>query len=128
MADMTDVRAVVESRVPAKQLRIGDLVNTSPGNDDWQEVLGVYHSDAGQPSDADLSALVDAVGNRYVVVQMTDLAPIDAEVYFSGGTAMVYGSEDDSDLPVIEVASTADGVRTYLYTKYEVVTVRSAQG
>lgn len=31
-----DPRAVVEARVPAVELKKGDLVNSSPGEDDWQ--------------------------------------------------------------------------------------------
>ena len=41
----TDPRATTELRIPAAQLKPGDLVNTSPGaDDDWQQVLGVYPS------------------------------------------------------------------------------------
>jgi len=40
---MTDQRAITEYRVAAADLKVGDLVNTSPGgDDDWQEVLAVY--------------------------------------------------------------------------------------
>ena len=124
---ITDPRAVVEFRVPATALRAGDVVNTSPGgDDDWQEVLGVYLNESDAPGDkSDLRHLVAGLGGRYVVVQLTDIAPVDSNVYFSGGTAMAYATEDDgADHPVTDVVSTSDGVRTYLYTKFELVTVR----
>lgn len=119
-----DPRAVAEYRVPAVQLRPGDLVNTNPGDQDWQEVLGVYTSD-NDPSDSELGALVASLDGRYVIVQLTDVSPVDSGVYFAAGLAMVYGTEDEADHPVGEVVSTEDGLRTYLYTKYELVTVRS---
>ena len=43
---MTDPRAAVDFRVPASDLRVGDLVNTSPGEDDWQQVVGVFSAAA----------------------------------------------------------------------------------
>lgn len=121
----SDPRAAVEYRVPAVDLRVGDLVNTSPGEDDWQQVLGVYRS----PADATESEVRDLVGSldgRYVVVQLTDLAPVDSGVYFAGGLAMTYATGDGADQAVSDVVSSEDGVRTYLYTKYELVTIRSA--
>ena len=125
MTAPSDPRAVAEYRVPAAQLRIGDLVNTSPGEGDWQQVTGVYRS----PADAvtagtDLKTLVDSLGGRYVVVQLTDLLPVDGGVYFSAGTAMVAGEDEGDDLPVTDAASGEDGERVYLYTKFELVTVR----
>jgi hypothetical protein len=39
---------------------------------------------------------------------------------------MMYGVDDGADQDVTEVVSQEDGVRTYLYTKFELVTVRSA--
>ena len=65
-----------------------------------------------------------ALGGRYVVVELTDLAPVDNNIYFSGGQALTVGTEGE-DQPVSEVVSAEDGVRTYLYTKYELVTVRA---
>jgi hypothetical protein len=125
MCAMTsDPRAAVEYRVPAVDLRPGDLVNTSPGEDDWQQVLGVYTS-VGKVADQDLRALIESLGGRYVVVQLTDLAPVDSGVYFAGGLAMSYATDDGADQAVKDVVSSEDGVRTYLYTKYELVTVRS---
>jgi hypothetical protein len=121
---MTDARAAVEFRVPAVDLRPGDLVNTTPGEDDWQEVVGVYR----QPDDAksaEIQSLTSLLGGRYVVVQLTDLAPVDGGIYFDGETAMIYADDDTGDQPVSDVVSGADGIRTYLYTKYELVSVRS---
>jgi len=123
---MNDPRAVVEYRVPAAELSPGDLINTSPGgDDDWQQVLGVYATpeqldDASQ----DVRALVSALAGRYVVVQLTDIAPVDANVYFSGGTALAVSTDDTDDLAVADLISSEDGVRTYLYTKFELVTIR----
>jgi hypothetical protein len=119
-----DPRAAAEYRVPASALRPGDVVNTNPGDQDWQEVLGVYT--AGSTSeDEDVAGLVAELDGRYVVVQLTDVAPVDNGVYFSAGLAMVYGGEDGHDQPVTEIVSAEDGVRTYLYTKYELVNIRA---
>jgi hypothetical protein len=123
---MSDPRAAAEYRVPAADLRAGDLVNTSPGEDDWQEVVGVYRSVGDARSD-EIRGLLKSLGGRYVVVQMTDLAPVDGGVFFdSDGNAMIYGEDAEDDQPVTEIASSEDGIRTYLYTKYELVSVRSA--
>ncbi|MEO9139954.1 MAG: hypothetical protein ABI345_12905 [Jatrophihabitans sp.] len=125
---MTDQRAAIEIRVPAVELRKGDLVNTSPGEDDWQEVLGVYRK-AEDAKSTEVKALITSVGARYVVVQLTDLQPVDGGVYFDdGGNAMVYGEDEDDDHPVIDLASDSNGVRTYLYTKFELVTIRAKGG
>jgi hypothetical protein len=125
MFAMSDPRAAVEFRVPAVDLKPGDLVNTSPGEDDWQEVVGVFR----RPSDAksgEIRSLVESLGGRYVVVQMTDLAPVDGGVFFDAdGKAMIYGDEVDEDHSVTDVASSEDGIRTYLYTKFELVAVRA---
>lgn len=121
---MTDTRAAVEYRVPAIQLRPGDLVNTSPGEDDWQQVLGVY-TKPGQAKSDEVRNLVDSLGGRYVAVQLTDIAPVDSGVYFSDDTAMMYAVDDGADQDVSDVVSHEDGVRTYLYTKFELVTVRA---
>jgi len=124
MTGMSDPRAAAEYRVPAVDLRVGDLVNTSPGEDDWQEVVGVFRAAADARSD-EVRKLVQSVSPRYVVVQMTDLAPVDGGVYFNAdGEAMIYGDDEDDDQTVAEVASTADGIRTYLYTRFELVSVR----
>ena len=122
---MSDPRAAVEFRVPAVDLKPGDLVNTSPGEDDWQQVVGVYRKSSDAKSN-EIRSLVDSLGGRYVVVQMTDLTPVDGGVYFdSDGKAMIYGDDPDSDQSVADVASSDDGIRTYLYTKFELVSVRA---
>jgi hypothetical protein len=120
-----DPRAAVEFRVPAIDLRPGDLVNTSPGEDDWQEVKGVFRK-PGDAKSAEIRSLVESLGGRYVVVQLTDLAPVDGGVFFdSNGAAMIYGEDAEDDHPVSDVASSEDGIRTYLYTKFELVSVRA---
>ncbi len=125
---MDDPRAAAEYRVPAVDLRPGDLVNTSPGEDDWQEVVGVYR----KPSDAkstEIRALVEFLGGRYVVVQLTDLAPVDGGVFFDAeGVAMIYGEDAEDDHVVKDVASSEAGIRTYLYTKFELVSIRAKSG
>jgi hypothetical protein len=123
---MTDQRAITEYRVAAADLRVGDLVNTSPGgDDDWQQVLAVY-ANPTTLSDAtdEVRTLVKALSGRYVVVRLTDIAPVDSNVYFAGGAALAVSVEGGDDVPVTEVTSSEDGVRTYLYTKFELVTVR----
>ncbi|MCW2494023.1 MAG: hypothetical protein QOH56_2584 [Pseudonocardiales bacterium] len=120
-----DPRAVVEYRIPATALRAGDLVNTSPGgDDDWQQVLSV-HTTEDPGTETEAAALIGDIGDRYVVVRLTDVAPVDSPVYFVDGAALAYGSEDSDDSPVTEVVSDADAVRTFLYTRYELVTVRA---
>ncbi|SHG50431.1 hypothetical protein SAMN05443575_2113 [Jatrophihabitans endophyticus] len=122
---MTDPRAVVEIRVPAVELKKGDLVNTQPGEDDWQEVLGVYRT-ATDARSTEIQSLVNSLGGRYVVVQLTDLLPVDGGVYFADdGTPMVYGDEEDGDRAVAESVSESNGVRTYLFTRFELVSVRA---
>ena len=37
---------------------------------------------------------------------------------------MALSSDDEEDQPVVDIVSNEDGVRTYLYTKFELVTVR----
>src|SRR5919204_4643198 len=126
MAGMTDPRAAVEFRVPAVDLRPGDLVNTSPGEDDWQQVVGVFRKPADAKSD-EVRSLVESLGGRYVVVQLTDLAPVDGGVFFDAdGAPMIYGEDAEDDQAVSDVASSEDGIRTYLYTKFELVSVRAA--
>jgi hypothetical protein len=128
MCDMTDPRAAVEFRVAAGDLKPGDLVNTSPGEDDWQEVLGVFRDASNARSD-EIRELAKALGGRYVVVQMTDLAPVDGGVFFDAdGKAMIYGEDAEDDQLVTDVASSEDGIRTYLYTKFELVAARTKTG
>ena len=127
MTAPTDPRAVAEFRVPAAELKAGDLVNTQPGEGDWQQVLGVYRS-AGDPAPSvELRELIRSLDGRYVVVRLTDLLPVDGGVYFSDGAAMVAGDDEGEDLPVSEVVSADDGERVYLYTKFELVSVRAAR-
>jgi hypothetical protein len=123
---MTDQRAITEYRVAAADLRVGDLVNTSPGgDDDWQQVLAVFANPTTLNDASDeIRTLVKALSGRYVVVQLTDIAPVDSNVYFAGGAALAVSVEGGDDVPVTEVTSSEDGVRTYLYTKFELVTVR----
>lgn len=120
-----DSRAAVEFRVPATDLRPGDLVNTTPGEDDWQEVVGVFQQESDAKSD-EIRSLVSSLGGRYVVVQLTDLAPVDGGVFFDGDEPMIYGDDEGQDIAISEVVSGEDGIRTYLYTKYELVSVRAA--
>jgi len=125
---MTDQRAVTEYRVAAADLKVGDLVNTSPGgDDDWQQVLAV-HANASTLSGApdDMRTLVKSLSGRYVVVQLTDIAPVDSNIYFADDVALAVSTDGGDDLPIDEVTSSEDGVRTYLYTKFELVTVRGA--
>jgi hypothetical protein len=125
---MTDPRAALEYRVPAIDLRPGDLVNTSPGEDDWQQVVGVF-SKAGQAKSTEVRTLVESLGGRYVVVQLTDVAPVDGGIFFDAdGAAMVYGEDAEDDQVVGDIVSSEDGVRTYLYTKFELVSVRATAG
>jgi hypothetical protein len=66
-----DVRAVTEYRIPAPTLLPGDLVNTAPGGeDDWQQVLS--HTAETPGDDADAAALIAEIGDRYVLVRLTD--------------------------------------------------------
>jgi hypothetical protein len=122
-----DARAVREYRVPATSLRAGDLINTSPGADeDWQQVLSVHTAEARDAAtDPDAATLIDEIGDRYVLVRMTDVAPVDSPVYFEGGVALAYGMDGADDGPVIDALSPADAVRTFLYTRFELVTVRA---
>jgi hypothetical protein len=125
MSAPSDPRAVVEFRVAATDLKVGDLVNTSPGEGDWQEVLGVFRSASDAAPTAELKTLVQSLGGRYVVVRLTDLAPVDGGIYFDDGTAMVAGADETDDQPVADAVSSSDGERVYLYTKFELVNVRA---
>jgi hypothetical protein len=120
----SDPRAVTEYRVPATALRPDDVVNTSPGDDDWQRVLTV-HTREDPGADPELRALVEQIGDRYVVVRLTDVAPVDSPVYFDGDTALTYGTDGAPDGPVLDVLSDPDSTRIFLYTRYELVMVRS---
>lgn len=120
-----DQRAAVEFRVPAVDLKVGDLVNTSPGEDDWQRVVGVFRKVEDAKSN-EIRTLVKSLGGRYVVVQLTDVAPVDGGVFFDAdGVAMIYGEDAEDDQAVSDVASSEDGIRTYLYTRFELVSIRA---
>jgi hypothetical protein len=124
----TDPRASVEYRISAAELLPGDLVNTSPGaDDDWQEVLGVYSTSEQLTNAAEkMRTLVQELDGRYVVVELTDIAPVDANVYFADdGIAMAAGPDDEGDQAIVDIVSAEDGKRIYLYTKFELVTVRA---
>jgi hypothetical protein len=120
-----DPRAVAEYRIPAPALLAGDLVNTAPGSeDDWQQVLSVHTAET-PGDDPDAARLIAEIGDRYVVVRLTDVAPVDSPVYFHDGAALAYGLDGDDDGPVIDVLSEPDAVRTFLYTRFELVNIRS---
>ena len=126
MSDPREPRAAVEFRMPAIELKAGDLVNTTPGEDDWQQVVGVYTAPDDAKSD-ELRTLLSGLHGRYVVVQLTDLAPVDGGVFFDAdGTAMIYGDDEGTDQLVTDVISDSDGLRTYLYTKFELVSARAS--
>jgi hypothetical protein len=125
MTTPSDPRAVVEFRVPATDLQVGDLVNTSPGEGDWQQVLGVFRSPSDAAPTSDLRKLVDSLDGRYVVVQLTDLAPVDGGIYFADGAAMVAGADETEDQAVIDAVGETEGERIYLYTRFELVNVRA---
>ena len=125
MTQPADPRAVAEYKVCAVDLKVGDVVDT--GDQDWQQVVGVYQS-ASDASDDKVRKVVDTLGGRYVLAQLTDIDPVDGGVYFAAGLAMVTGDDETADRTVGEVISTEDGLRTYLYTKFELVTVRSTRG
>jgi len=40
--------------------------------------------------------------------------------------ALAVSAESGDDVPITELTSSEDGVRTYLYTKFELVTVRGS--
>jgi hypothetical protein len=121
----SDPRAVVEYKVAAVDLKVGDIVDT--GEQDWQQVIGVYRKPADATDDK-VRKVADTLGGRYVLAQLTDIDPVDGGVYFAAGMAMVTGDDASADQTVAEVISTEDGVRTYLYTKFELVTIRGTSG
>ncbi len=121
----TDPRAVSEYRIPAPALKIGDLINTSPGEDDWQRVTGVYARGAMSGDSNELRDLIATIGDRYVAVEMTDIAPVDANLYVADETVMTFGTDDSEDAPVMDQINDAGEGRIYLYTVHELVRVRS---
>lgn len=126
--NMPDPRTAIEYRIPAAELVVGDLVNTQPGaGDDWQQVLSVYPStESALGASTELGNLVRSLGGRYVVVELSDIAPVDAAVYLGdGGVALTVGDTDSDDQPVLDQISGDDGARVYLYTKHELVHIRA---
>ena len=122
-----DPRRAVEYRIPARTLRPGDVVNTAPGGeDDWQEVRAVYTQGLLAAATEQIAELIATIGDRYVLVEMSDIAPVDANVYFTDDGAFVYGEEGSADPTVTETVGDGAGERTYLYTVHELVTVRAA--
>jgi hypothetical protein len=124
MTAPSDPRAVAEYKVSAVDLKVGDVVDT--GDQDWQQVIGVYHR-SSDASDDKLRKVLQSLDGRYVLAQLTDIDPVDGGVYFAAGLAMVTGDDESADRTVAEVISSEDGVRTYLYTKFELVTVRGTR-
>jgi hypothetical protein len=118
----SDARARSTYRIPAADLAAGDLVDT--GGEDWQQVLAVYLTPETAPA-GEIRDLVAQVSPRYVVAQLTDINAVDSEIAFRDGAAVLV-DEDGEDQPLDTEISTEDGVRTYLYTRYELVTVRAS--
>ena len=130
MARMTspDPRAVTTFRLPAANLRTGDLVNLSPGEDDWQQVVSVYAQVSDVPADRnDLRDLVAQLDGRYVLVEVTDVAPVDEPIYFDEeGAAFTVGEDRSEDQSVGDLISTEDGLRRFVYTRFELVNARTS--
>jgi len=73
-------------------------------------VLAVYPTPStlgGAPND--VRTLVKSLSGRYVVVQLTDIAPVDSNVYFADDTALAVSTDGGDDLPITEVTSGEDG-------------------
>jgi hypothetical protein len=130
MAAMTspDPRAVTTFRLPAAQLRAGDLVNLSPGEDDWQQVVAVYAQVSDVPAEhSEIRDLVATLDGRYVLVEVTDVAPVDEPIYFDeSGTALTVGDDHADDQAVSDLISNEDGLRRFVYTRFELVNSRTA--
>ena len=123
----TDPRAALEYRVPARTLIPGDLVNTGGTvEQDWQQVRNVYTAASADTASEEIQQLVGLIGDRYVLVELTDIAPVDSNIYFSDGNAYVFAQDGGEDVAVLDAISEADAHRHYLYTMHEVVTVRPA--
>jgi hypothetical protein len=117
-----DTRTRTTYRIPASDLAAGDLVDT--GGEDWQQVLAVYLTPETAPA-GEIRDLVSQVSPRYVVAQLTDINAVDSEIAFRDSGAVLV-DEDGEDQPLDSEISTEDGVRTYLYTRYELVTIRAS--
>jgi hypothetical protein len=120
----SDPRAVQDYKIAATSLRAGDLINTSPGDDDWQRVISV-HTAEEPGNDDETVRLIGEIGDRYVLVRMTDVAPVDSPIFFTDGAAMAFGPDGAADTPLAEMVSDPGSVRAFLYTRYELVTVRA---
>ncbi len=118
---MTDPRAAAEYRIPAASLKAGDLVNLAPGDDDWQEVLAV-HTSAASASDPATKTFLATLEGKYVYVEVTSLEPVDSTIYVDENGV---GRTNEDDSSVEDAIGDSTGVRIYLFTKYELVTVRS---
>ena len=51
----------------------------------------------GAGADAEAPRWSVEIGDRYVVVQLTDVAPVDNPIYFDDGPALAYGMDGDAD-------------------------------
>jgi hypothetical protein len=49
---------------------------------------------------------------------------VDSPVYFSDGAALAFDADGGEDPPVSDIVSDPDAARTFLYTRFELVTVR----
>ena len=128
MTATADPRAAVEYRVPARTLVPGDLVNTGGLTEqDWQQVRNVYTAATMDTAPPEIAALTAAIGDRYVFVELTDIAPVDSNVYFAqDGAAFVFSTDGSEDVAVLDAVGDADATRNYLYTMHELVTIRPA--
>ena len=126
----SDPRASLEYRVPARTLVPGDLVNTGGlVEQDWQQVRNVYTAASADTATAQVQHLIGTIGDRYVLVELTDIAPVDSNVYFADdGVAFVFGQDGEQDVAVSDAVGDPDATRNYLYTMHELVTVRPASG
>ena len=125
MTAPSDPRAVAEYRVPAVDLKVGDLVNTSPGEGDWQQVIGVYRSGRPtrrehRPHEARRVArrpLRGGPADRPAPGRRRHLLRRRRRRWSPATTRATTCRSTDA-------ASGEDGERAYLYTKFELVTVR----
>ena len=118
-----DSRRADEYRIPAASLKAGDFVKLAPGDDDWQEVLAV-HTSGATASDPATKTFLSSLGGSYVYVELTDLASVDNTIYVDSEGVGRVNSEQGEDYPVSELFSEDGAIRIYLFTKYELVTIR----
>ena len=69
--------------------------------------------------------LAHARGGGGVGVGRVDVGPVGSGIYFCDDGDELIAGDDGADHPVTDVVSSEDGVRVYLYTRYELVTVRA---